>query len=320
MRETWFHKKGSDFASPQLIRYADDFVILHEDVRVVQRCQGIISEWLEDMGLELKPSKTRLVHTLKEHDQERPGFDFLGFNIRQYAVGKTHTAKSNQGKLLGFKTIITPAKRSQREHHRQLVEIVKAHRTAPQAALISRLNPIIRGWSNYYSTVVSKEIFSEQDAHLYRKLKAWGKRRHSQKSEDWVSKKYWHERNGRNWIFAAKNGDDEIGTLLLHTAIPIVRHVKVKGQTSPFDGNLVYWSIRRGQHPETPKRVAKLLKRQKGKCTHCNLVFRSGDIMEVDHKIPKSKGGKDTYTNWQLLHRHCHDTKTAKDKAAERCV
>ena len=35
--------------------------------------------------------------------------------------------------------------------------------------------------------------------------------------------------------------------------------------------------------------------------------------MEVDHKIPKSKGGKDSYDNWQLLHRHCHDTKTAND-------
>ncbi|MEH1997696.1 MAG: HNH endonuclease signature motif containing protein [Nostoc sp.] len=35
--------------------------------------------------------------------------------------------------------------------------------------------------------------------------------------------------------------------------------------------------------------------------------------MEVDHKIPKSQGGKDSYNNWQLLHRHCHDTKTATD-------
>jgi RNA-directed DNA polymerase len=35
--------------------------------------------------------------------------------------------------------------------------------------------------------------------------------------------------------------------------------------------------------------------------------------MEIDHIIPKSKGGKDRYNNWQLLHRHCHDTKTASD-------
>jgi RNA-directed DNA polymerase len=35
--------------------------------------------------------------------------------------------------------------------------------------------------------------------------------------------------------------------------------------------------------------------------------------MEVDHRIPKSKGGKDSYDNWDLLHRHCHDIKTATD-------
>ncbi|MEH2288270.1 HNH endonuclease [Nostoc sp.] len=68
-----------------------------------------------------------------------------------------------------------------------------------------------------------------------------------------------------------------------------------------------------GDNPEMPKRISKLLKKQKGKCTHCEMFFREDDVMEVDHIIPKSKGGKDEYKNLQLLHRHCHDTKTAKD-------
>ena len=70
-----------------------------------------------------------------------------------------------------------------------------------------------------------------------------------------------------------------------------------------------------GNNPEMPSRMSKLLKKQKGKCTHCGLYFREDDVMEVDHKTPKSKGGKDSYDNWQLLHRHCHDTKTATDLA-----
>lgn len=68
-----------------------------------------------------------------------------------------------------------------------------------------------------------------------------------------------------------------------------------------------------GRNPEIPTKVAKLLKAQKGKCTHCGLLFLSEDVMEVDHIIPKSQGGKDEYKNLQLLHRHCHDKKTAKD-------
>jgi RNA-directed DNA polymerase len=62
-----------------------------------------------------------------------------------------------------------------------------------------------------------------------------------------------------------------------------------------------------------PKRVSTLLKAQKGKCTHCYLHFREADVMEVDHIIPKSQGGKDEYKNLQLLHRHCHDVKTTTD-------
>jgi RNA-directed DNA polymerase len=78
-----------------LIRYADDFVILHENLSVVERCQEIIAEWLKSMGLELKPSKTRLAHTINEHEGQKPGFDFLGFNVRQYPVGKYQSGKNN---------------------------------------------------------------------------------------------------------------------------------------------------------------------------------------------------------------------------------
>lgn len=93
----------------------------------------------------------------------------------------------------------------------------------------------------------------------------------------------------------------------------ISRHIKVNGEASPYDGDMKYWSTRMGKQPGIPTRVAKLLKRQKGKCAHCGLTFREEDVMEIDHIIPKSKGGKDTYKNLQLLHRHCHDVKTTLD-------
>lgn len=92
-----------------------------------------------------------------------------------------------------------------------------------------------------------------------------------------------------------------------------MRHVKVKGEASPYDGHLAYWSARMGNHPEVPTRESKLLKRQKGKCAHCGLTFKPGDMWEVDHILPKCKGGKDRYDNLQLLHKHCHDVKTRND-------
>ena len=104
-------------AGAALIRFADDFVILHEDITIVQRCREIISEWLKDMGLELKPSKTRLAHTLSNVEKEKPGFDFLGFTIRQFPTGKHHSGKNTQGRNLGFKTIITPSQKSIKVHY-----------------------------------------------------------------------------------------------------------------------------------------------------------------------------------------------------------
>ena len=308
--------------SLSLIRYADDFVILHEDLTVVQRCREIISEWLEGIGLELKPSKTRLTHTLNGYEQEQPGFDFLGFNIRQFSAGKYSSSKSTKGEILGFKTIITPSKQKQKVHYDHIASSIEAHKAAPQAALISHLNPIIRGWANYYATVVSKVAYSDIDDLTYQKLRAWAKRRHPKKSGEWVTKRYWHSISGDNWVFATRKEGTTPLRLLNHADTPIVRHVKVKGESSPYDGNLVYWSTRMGNNPEMPNRITKLLKRQKGKCAHCGLYFRENDVMEVDHQIPKSQGGKDSYNNWQLLHRHCHDTKTATDiakaKAEER--
>jgi hypothetical protein len=54
------------------VRYADDFVLIHKDLNVVRRCRDLISEWLKDIGLELKPSKTRIAHTKKIRERGSP--------------------------------------------------------------------------------------------------------------------------------------------------------------------------------------------------------------------------------------------------------
>jgi RNA-directed DNA polymerase len=100
---------------PIVIRYADDLVVFHRDRAVIEQTQTLLSEWLAGMGLELKPSKTRIGHTLQPLDGQ-VGFDFLGFNVRQYPMGKTHSAKNTKGHRLGFKTIIKPSQEAIRRH------------------------------------------------------------------------------------------------------------------------------------------------------------------------------------------------------------
>ncbi|MGI0483632.1 group II intron reverse transcriptase/maturase, partial [Geminocystis sp. CENA526] len=312
---SWEGRKRDNENSLSIIRYADDFVILHKDIERIIQCKEIIENWLEDLGLELKPSKTRISHTLDEYEGNT-GFDFLGFNIRQYEVGKTHTGTSTKGVPLGYKTIIKPSKEKIKAHIKKVGEIIRKHRSSPQTALIKELNPVIRGWANYYSSVCSKEVYSKCDSVLYQQLKRWAERRHPNKSKSWVARKYWHTHGLRTWMFSTREGDGI--RLLNHSETEIKRHVKVKGEKSPFDGDWIYWTTRIGKHPEVSTRMATLLKRQKGKCNHCGLNFKSEDLLEIDHIIPKSKGGKDVYNNLQVLHRHCHDDKTAKDGSLNR--
>ncbi|WPF88566.1 group II intron reverse transcriptase/maturase [Cyanobacterium aponinum AL20118] len=312
---TWKGYRGKGEQSLSIIRYADDFVVLHKDIERIIQCKEVIEEWLKDIGLELKPSKTRISHTLYEHEGNK-GFDFLGFNISQYEVGKTHTGYSSQGVPLGFKTIIKPSKDKIKTHIKKIGDVIRKHKSSPQIALIKELNPIIRGWANYYSSVCSKETYKKCDSIVYRQLKRWAERRHPNKSKSWIASKYWHTHGLRNWVFSTKEEDGM--RLLNHSETEIKRHTKVKGEKSPFDGDWIYWTTRIGKHPEVTTRMATLLKKQKGKCNHCGLNFTSNDLIEIDHIIPKSKGGKDLYKNLQALHKHCHDEKTARDGSLNR--
>ncbi|NEQ85243.1 MAG: group II intron reverse transcriptase/maturase [Moorea sp. SIO2I5] len=288
--------------SLSLIRSADDFVIMHQSKEVVKECQRIINEWLKDIGLELKPSKTRLVHT-------SDGFNFLGFNIQQYKAGKYQSKQ-------GFKTIIKPSKKRIKEYYERLYTEIDKHKAAPQEALIKHLKPILKGWCNYNRAVCSKETYSKLDHLLWNKLQRWGYRRHPNKSKTWVNRKYWGTKTEKpknpweapkvdNWVFMTK----EDNYLPKHAKTPVVRHVKVKESRSTFDGDLIYWNTRMQKHPEMSTEKGKLLKRQKGKCAHCGLIFRSEDLIEKHHIIPRAQGGSDLIKNLELLHLHCHDAK-----------
>jgi RNA-directed DNA polymerase len=264
------------------------------------------------MELELKPSKTRISHTLCEY-QGNTGFDFLGFNIRQYPISIKRSGKSSKGEPLGFKTLIKPSQSAIKRHVEEIGNIIQAHKSKPQEALIGKLNPVIQGWANYNSTQVSKKTFSKIDHIVYQQLLAWAKYSHRGTPHKEIISKCWMTVGENHWVFATKDEKGNLVRLRKHAKTPIVRHEKVKGEASPYDGNLVYWSTRRGKHPECPEKVARLLKAQDGKCALCGLHFREEDLLEIDHILPISRGGKDEKSNRQLLHRHCHDKKTAMD-------
>ena len=309
---TWSGCKRTNILNISLIRYADDFVLLHKDLNVIKMGKQLIVDFLAQVGLKLSEEKTQITHSLTEYNGKIPGFDFLGFNIRQFRVGKYKSGKNPRGKTLGFKTIIKPSNSSIKEHYRKLANIIDTHKPVAQQVLITKLAPVIRGWTNYYKRCCSKDIFSRLEHLLTWKLLRWGYKRHPNKSKSWVKNKYWRSRGLNNWVFGYFSKGEHI-TLNTHSTTKILRHTKVKGEASPYDGNNYYWASRMGKHPEMKSTLAAALKTQRGKCNHCGLIFKTEDSLELDHIVPLKAGGHKFKNNLQVLHKHCHDVKTKTD-------
>lgn len=317
-----FNGKRGAILPPRLVRYADDFVVLHEHLDVIQGCQTALALWLQDMGLAIHPQKTRITHTLTPI-AGNVGFDFLGYHFQQHKVGKHRATRVVQGnyrreitsKSLGFKLFVTPSQQSLKQHMAQMKEVIERHSHAPQAALIHALNPIVRGWAQYFGYFNARPQLSKADFQTYNKLRAWAVNRCTGQGLKKVADKYWHPTQLGRWLFSTADV-----ALTRHIQHRTAVYCPVNSQKSPYDGDWPYWSRRMGHYPETPPRVAKLLKQQQGRCAYCKLHITETDLVEVDHILPKTLGGRDTYANLQLLHAHCHDSKTATDGSASASI
>lgn len=291
------------------VRYADDFVVLHPDKEIVESAKTLIEEFLKTMSLEIHEGKTRITHTYLSVDNQKPGFKFLGFWIRNYPVGKTKRGKRGAE----YKTFIRPHPQNISDVLRKVKEVLRQNRNV--IMVVERLNPIIRGWANYFSTVASKRTFSAMDSKLMIQLMRWGKRKHPTRSKTWIRNRYLfkdvkNEKSRLRFGYMCKK--QEVIGIQYFAETPIIRHTKVAGDKSIYDNDLVYWSDRGRAlgNRAFSKSILRILRNQDNKCNLCGLKFLPGDVIEIDHIVPKASGGADHYGNLQALHGHCHDQKS----------
>jgi RNA-directed DNA polymerase len=239
--------------SPVLIRYADDLIALCCSKEQAEGVKARLAEWLRPRGLIVNEDKTAIVN-LDE------GFDFLGFTVRRMS-----------GKLL-----IRPSKAALKRHRQRLRAEMLSLRGANAVRVLNRLVPIVRGWANFYRTVVSSEVFSSLDRYLWRLTYKWAKHSHPKKSKRWVVNRYFarfnKSRNDR-WVF----GDRASGAYLVkHAWTKIVRHQMVKAASSPDDPALAeYWASRRRRAASPPldNLSLRLLQSQRGTCPVCGQLL-----------------------------------------------
>jgi RNA-directed DNA polymerase len=239
---------------PILVRYADDFVVVHRDLDALLQCRKAAEEFLTRVGLELNPEKTVLAHTLDEDRGCQVGFDFLSFHIRSGRVGVNQKATDHRTII----TLICPSKKAWMRHQQKLHKIIKRHANSSQSKLVTELNRVIRGWCHYHRTGNSAETFKEMDHLLWWKLARWVRRRHSSKTKGWVKARYW-----KGGQFTEGGGKP---TLIWHREYRVTPHVKVRSDRSPYDRLDGYWQLcgerlkrRQAKHPHRREREEYLL-------------------------------------------------------------
>ena len=250
---------------------------------------------MEKMGVKLSQEKTRITNVEK-------GFDFLGCNIRKYKINSTKKV-----------TLIKPSKESIKSIKKKIKDICKTSCGQSQESLIGKLNPVLRGWANYHSSNVAKATFSPIDHYVFERLWKWAKGRHLNKGKEWIKDKYWHKESKRNWVFKTSNN-----TIYKMASTKITRHTKIKSEHHVFDGQEEYWNKRRIMNRAEKTRKEQYMEKQKFRCNICKELFKHDSVTELDHIIPKVCGGTDDAKNLQVLHRHCHDTKTRTDGSLDQ--
>jgi RNA-directed DNA polymerase len=161
----WTRAKRRRAGEPamRLVRYADDFVVMihgtHDDAEALR---AEVSDVLAPMGLRLSEPKTRVCHI----DE---GFDFLGWRIqRQRRRGQNgKTAVYTYPSKKSLTSIVDKVRRlTRRAQHRTLADLLR------------RLNPVLRGWCNYFRHGVSSRTFSYLDHFAFWRIFGWLRKRH----------------------------------------------------------------------------------------------------------------------------------------------
>jgi RNA-directed DNA polymerase len=197
---------GSTREPPLLVRYADNFVLIHPDIHVLQEAIRRVRRWLAALGLQLNAQKTHLTHTQTSFQGVAAGFDFLGFHLRQEPYEQASREQKKAPPMMQVKTIVTPSQDASKRHQVALEQRLQQLHTASQAQVIAELNPLIMGWAAYYNGIVAATTMSHYDDLLEQRLLAWASKRHPDKAHGWLLARYWQRAGNHRSIFAAVDG------------------------------------------------------------------------------------------------------------------
>ncbi len=166
----WTHQT---MVTGKLIRYADDFVILFRTPEEAEQGLQLVKAKLNELGLELNEEKTKIVDT----GGGRQGFDFLGFQHR----------RKKSRKYKRYYTLKWPSTKAMKHIKATLKEFLGTPTiwTWSLEEVIQVINPILRGWMNYFRVGNSSRKFSQIDQYVHERLALWWSKKHRKTGRHW---------------------------------------------------------------------------------------------------------------------------------------
>ncbi len=164
-----------------LVRYADDFVAMCRTESQAKEALRRIGLVMNRLGLKLHPEKTRMVDLRRGKES----FVFLGCTIR-----KKRSIQRNPRRHFMQRWPSPKAMKRIRERVHELTDSRHSGKDVKQ--IIATLNPVLRGWGNYFRTGNAERKFNQLDSYVYQRLAQWMGRRGGQRRQR--MEKWTHER------------------------------------------------------------------------------------------------------------------------------
>jgi RNA-directed DNA polymerase len=172
-----------------LVRYADDLVVLCKTARECEEAERRVRILLERLRLELHPEKTRRV----ELSWGKEGFDFLGCHLRKRLSGRIWEKERKRVYFLQR----WPSQKSMKRVRQRVKELTLGGRChADLRDVIAQLNPVLRGWGNYFRTGNASTRFVQLDLYVFRRLcalrvKRKGRNLKPGEAARWTTRYFW---------------------------------------------------------------------------------------------------------------------------------
>lgn len=153
----------ADGTHGRLVRYADDFVVMCASEGQVQAAQELARQVLADLGLELHPDKTRTID-LREG---REGLEFLGCHFRARVSGRLLESGIRRYYLQRW-----PAQQAMKRLRQRIKALTGRGRAGMDIRdVIAMINPVLRGWGNYFRTGNAAIRFNQIDWYVVGRLR-----------------------------------------------------------------------------------------------------------------------------------------------------